>query len=55
MSKIYEKLMTALFFIAACTSIVAVALICFFLFANGIPAMGKNPLAICPPPLGFCP
>ncbi len=41
MSKIYEKLMTALFFIAACTSIVAVALICFFLFANGIPAIGK--------------
>ena len=31
--------MQAVFFIAACTSILAVALICVFLFANGIPAM----------------
>jgi len=36
---IKEKLMQAVFFIAACTSILAVALICVFLFANGIPAM----------------
>lgn len=34
-----EKLMQAVFFVAACTSILAVALICIFLFANGIPAM----------------
>ena len=31
--------MKILFLIAACTSVVAVALICVFLFANGIPAM----------------
>lgn len=36
-----EKIMQAVFFIAACTSILAVALICIFLFANGIPAMAK--------------
>ena len=36
---IKEKLMHAVFFIAACTSILAVALICLFLFANGIPAI----------------
>jgi len=36
---IKEKLMQAVFFIAACTSILAVALICVFLFANGIPAI----------------
>ena len=34
-----EKLMQAVFFIAAWTSILAVALICLFLFANGIPAI----------------
>lgn len=34
-----EKLMRVVFFIAACTSVLAVALICLFLFANGIPAM----------------
>ena len=34
-----EKLMQVVFFIAACTSILAVALICLFLFANGIPAI----------------
>lgn len=34
-----EFLMQAVFFIAACTSILAVALICVFLFANGIPAI----------------
>ena len=31
--------MRGVFFIAACTSVLAVALICIFLFANGIPAM----------------
>lgn len=34
-----ESLMQAVFFIAACTSILAVALICVFLFANGVPAI----------------
>nr|WP_294493945.1 phosphate ABC transporter permease subunit PstC [uncultured Mediterraneibacter sp.] len=34
-----EKIMQGVFFIAACASILAVALICIFLFANGIPAM----------------
>ncbi len=36
-----EVFMQAVFFIAACTSILAVVLICVFLFANGIPAIGK--------------
>ena len=31
--------MKILFLIAACTSVIAVALICVFLFANGVPAM----------------
>lgn len=34
-----EKAMKIVFLIAACVSILAVALICLFLFANGIPAM----------------
>ena len=34
-----EKFMRGVFFIAACTSVLAVALICVFLFMNGIPAM----------------
>ena len=34
-----EKFMQGVFFIAACTSVLAVALIFVFLFANGIPAM----------------
>ena len=34
-----EKFMQGVFFIADCTSVLAVALICVFLFANGIPAM----------------
>lgn len=41
MKKIKEPLMQAVFLIAACASIGAVALICVFLFANGIPAMQK--------------
>ena len=36
-----EKIMQAVFFIAACTSILAVVLICIFLFANGVPAIHK--------------
>ena len=34
-----ETFMRGVFFIAACASVLAVALICIFLFANGIPAM----------------
>jgi len=36
-----EKLMEIVFLIAAVASILAVLLICFFLFASGIPAIGK--------------
>ena len=36
-----EKFMRGVFFIAACASVLAVALICVFLFANGIPAMSE--------------
>lgn len=36
-----EKVMQAVFTLAACVSIVAVVLICLFLFANGIPAIGE--------------
>ena len=36
-----EKIMEYVFLLAAVISIVAVALICVFLFANGIPAMKK--------------
>lgn len=34
-----EKFMRRVFFITACASVLAVALICIFLFANGLPAM----------------
>lgn len=34
-----EKIMEVLFLITACVSVVAVALICIFLFVNGFPAM----------------
>ena len=34
-----EKFMQGVFFIAACASVLAVALICVFMFANGIPAI----------------
>lgn len=37
--KIKEKIMEYVFLLAAIVSIIAVALICVFLFANGIPAM----------------
>ena len=33
--------MKIVFLIAACASVLAVFLICVFLFANGLPAMGK--------------
>ncbi|MDR0375025.1 MAG: phosphate ABC transporter permease subunit PstC [Treponema sp.] len=36
-----EKLMSVVFFLSAATSILALALICFFLLANGLPAIGK--------------
>ena len=36
-----EKGMESLFLISACISILAVALICVFLFANGVPAMSE--------------
>lgn len=39
MNKILEKLMEIIFLVAACMSVLAVALICFFLFVNGIPAI----------------
>jgi phosphate transport system permease protein len=41
MQRLNEKVMKVLFLTAACTSILAVALICIFLFANGVPAIGK--------------
>lgn len=34
-----ERVMQVIFFVAACASVLAVALICIFLFTNGIPAM----------------
>ena len=36
-----EKGMQGVFFLAACASVLAIALICIFLFANGIPAMSE--------------
>ena len=41
MKNIKETGMKILFLITACTSILAVALICIFLFANGLPAIAK--------------
>ncbi len=41
MKYLSERVMKVLFLIAACTSILAVALICVFLFASGVPAIGK--------------
>lgn len=40
-SKFFEKLMESIFFISACASIISVILICFFIFANGIPAISQ--------------
>lgn len=41
MKHVKEKGMEVVFLIAACVSILSVVLICGFLFANGIPAIGK--------------
>ncbi len=41
MKNFKENLMHGVFLGAACVSILAVALICFFLFANGLPAIAK--------------
>ncbi|MBS6645178.1 MAG: phosphate ABC transporter permease subunit PstC [Clostridiaceae bacterium] len=41
MRKVKEKGMELVFLISACVSILAVAMICIFLFANGVPAIGK--------------
>ncbi len=41
LNSIREKVMETVFMVAACISILAVALICIFLFANGIPAIGR--------------
>lgn len=40
-TKLSEKLMKAVFLTAACVSIFAVLLICAFLLANGVPAIGE--------------
>ena len=41
MVKFREKLMHGVFFVCAMASILAVLLICWFLFSNGLPAMAK--------------
>ncbi len=41
MNNFKEKAMKVVFFVVACTSVLAVVLICVFLFANGIPAMAE--------------
>lgn len=41
MKKYSEKIMHVVFLLAACASILAVILICAFLFVNGIPTIGK--------------
>ena len=41
MKYLSEKVMKVLFLFAACTSILAVVMICIFLFASGVPAIGK--------------
>ena len=40
-SKFLEKTMEIVFLIAACASIISVILICFFIFANGFPAIAE--------------
>ena len=40
-SHVKEKVMEVVFMLCACVSILSVALICIFLFVNGIPAMTK--------------
>lgn len=41
MKSLKENIMYVIFLISACMSILAVAVICVFLFANGVPAIGK--------------
>ncbi len=41
MKKYSEVIMQLVFLLSACISILAVALICFFLFSEGLPAMGE--------------
>lgn len=41
MSNIKEKLMKTVFLLCACISIFAVVVICLFIFANGVPAVGE--------------
>lgn len=41
MKKYKESFMKIVFLLSACLSIIAVALICIFLFVNGVPAMGE--------------
>ena len=41
MKQFKEIFMKIIFFISACASILAILLICFFLFSNGIPAMSE--------------
>src|SRR5699024_6309362 len=41
MNQIKEQVMKIVCLIAACTSVLAVALICIFLSANGLPAIGE--------------
>jgi len=41
MVKLKESFMRAVFLLTACVSILAVALICLFLFYNGLPTIGK--------------
>jgi len=41
LSNVKEVLMKILFLLCACISILAVAVICIFIFANGVPAIGK--------------
>ena len=41
MRKYSETFMQFVFLLSACISILAVALICFFLFSEGLPAIGE--------------
>lgn len=52
-TQLREKVMQVVFLIAACISILAVALICIYLFANGLPAIAKiGPFEFCWVPTG---
>ena len=41
MRKYSETIMQFVFLLSACISILAVILICFFLFSEGLPAIGE--------------